>query len=268
VKCAEHKNFGVNWYDYGARFYDPALGRFTTVDPLSEDYFLFSPYGYCAGNPVACRDENGEWINFVIGAAIGAATDYAVQVVTNVVENGGVITTDAFTNVDYGSIGLSAGAGAVGVGIASGFQKLATVGKLGALASESATAAKVINGTSNVIGDATSSVAGSMVQNNDVTVKGVVTDIAGGAVGRKVSSSITNKAQSTQKVLDNQANRAQRVASGTSKQSRVNAATTATSKAASNESKTIIKAEVAGGVGSNATAKVAGAIATKKEDKP
>ena len=42
----------LDWYDYGKRFYDPALGRFTTHDPLAEDYFSLSPYGYCAGNPI------------------------------------------------------------------------------------------------------------------------------------------------------------------------------------------------------------------------
>ena len=104
---------GLDWYDYGARNYDAQLARLQTVDPLSEDYYFLSPYGYCAGNPIACRDENGEWINFVVGAIVGAATDYAVQVIANVVENGGEITMDAFTNVDRKSIAISAVAGGV-----------------------------------------------------------------------------------------------------------------------------------------------------------
>ena len=51
---------GLNWYDYGARHYDVALGRFTTVDPLSEKYYQTSPYGYCENNPINRIDPNGK----------------------------------------------------------------------------------------------------------------------------------------------------------------------------------------------------------------
>ena len=54
---------GLNWYDYGARHYDPALGRFTTVDPSSESYNETSPYAYCGNNPVVRIDPTGaDWI--------------------------------------------------------------------------------------------------------------------------------------------------------------------------------------------------------------
>jgi RHS repeat-associated protein len=39
---------GLNLYDYGARYYESALGRFTTMDPLAEKYYSISPYAYCA----------------------------------------------------------------------------------------------------------------------------------------------------------------------------------------------------------------------------
>ena len=53
---------GLNWYDYGARHYDAALGRFTTQDPLAKDYYATSPYGYCLNNPVKFVDPDGKKI--------------------------------------------------------------------------------------------------------------------------------------------------------------------------------------------------------------
>ena len=50
---------GLNWYDYGARHYDAAVGRFATVDPSSESYYETSPYAYCGNNPVVRIDPTG-----------------------------------------------------------------------------------------------------------------------------------------------------------------------------------------------------------------
>ncbi|MFS2767189.1 DUF6443 domain-containing protein [Bacteroides uniformis] len=50
---------GLNWYDYGARHYDAALGRFTTVDPSAENYYSTSPFTYCLNNPLNYIDPLG-----------------------------------------------------------------------------------------------------------------------------------------------------------------------------------------------------------------
>ena len=51
---------GFDTYDYGARGYYPAAGRFMTIDPLCEKYYSISPYAYCANNPVNAIDPEGE----------------------------------------------------------------------------------------------------------------------------------------------------------------------------------------------------------------
>lgn len=51
---------GLNWYDYGARHYDAALGRFIMIDPLTERYYFTSSYIYCLDNPIKFVDIDGK----------------------------------------------------------------------------------------------------------------------------------------------------------------------------------------------------------------
>ena len=52
-------DFGLNLYDFAARQYDPALGRFINPDPLNSDYPHLSAYLYCAANPINATDPTG-----------------------------------------------------------------------------------------------------------------------------------------------------------------------------------------------------------------
>ncbi|MDV6170293.1 RHS repeat-associated core domain-containing protein [Flavobacterium sp. DG1-102-2] len=57
---------GLNIYDYGARNYDPAIGRWFNIDPKAEKYKNWSPYAYVGNMPTIAIDPNGEELIFVI----------------------------------------------------------------------------------------------------------------------------------------------------------------------------------------------------------
>ena len=58
---------GLDWYDYGARWMSPVLGRFTTPDPKQWDYTDVSPYVYCMNNPIKLIDPDGKDILVILG---------------------------------------------------------------------------------------------------------------------------------------------------------------------------------------------------------
>ncbi len=74
----------LNSYDFGARFYDPAVGKWFTPDAFAEKYLSTSPYTYALDNPIIYIDPDGNqvelccnWekiidaINLSIGGSVG-----------------------------------------------------------------------------------------------------------------------------------------------------------------------------------------------------
>ncbi|MEZ4984956.1 MAG: RHS repeat-associated core domain-containing protein [Saprospiraceae bacterium] len=63
----KEKDEATGLYDYGARYYDPAVGRWNAVDPLAELYAPHSPYSYVLNRPMNAVDPDGRLVIFING---------------------------------------------------------------------------------------------------------------------------------------------------------------------------------------------------------
>jgi RHS repeat-associated protein len=55
-------DFGLNLNDYGARWYDGAVGRWWSVDPMGEKYLSWSGYNYALNRPSNLIDVDGNYV--------------------------------------------------------------------------------------------------------------------------------------------------------------------------------------------------------------
>ncbi|MCR4811534.1 MAG: RHS repeat-associated core domain-containing protein [Bacteroidales bacterium] len=55
----KEKDSETGYYYFGARYYNPDLSLWLSVDPMSDKYPSLSPYNYCAWNPMNLVDPDG-----------------------------------------------------------------------------------------------------------------------------------------------------------------------------------------------------------------
>ncbi len=188
-------DFGLGWYDYGARFYDAELGRWHVLDKLSEhpNQIDKSPYSYTWDNPVLHDDPDGNCPCCIFGAILGAAVDYGVQVATNAY-NSGELTTSSFTdNINLTSIAVAAGEGFLTSGASIGKTLLV---KTTAAVINNVVEVKTANGGLNINVETN---AGNIIKNTaiDLTVDGLTKGLtpSSKSVQKTLSKTGFNKGQ-------------------------------------------------------------------------
>ena len=98
---------GTPYLDYGARQYDPAIGRWMVPDPLAEKNVSSSPYAFCSGNPINYIDPKGcdtvrveynsekkKWM--IAGISLSSGDDVFI------VKNGNETNRYVFSEAEYG----------------------------------------------------------------------------------------------------------------------------------------------------------------------
>lgn len=89
-------------YDYGARFYDPAVGRWFTPDAMAEKYYDQSIYTYTLNNPILFVDPDGNQVAMCCEDLLNWANEYrkgAWEAGMNMITG---VATSTYNNISNG----------------------------------------------------------------------------------------------------------------------------------------------------------------------
>ncbi len=85
-----------NFEDYGMRMYNPRIGRFFNVDPLTKDYPELTPYQFASNTPIAGIDLDGLEVEVVVH---GKPVGYTLMHVYGENDTGEVVAVEVYTAV-------------------------------------------------------------------------------------------------------------------------------------------------------------------------
>lgn len=192
------------------RYYDPLIGRFYSNDPVGvlghmkrgNSVIGFNRYIYANNNPYKYRDPDGEFVQAIIGGAIGFASEVAVQT---------FIEGRSFGDLDARRLGQSTVIGALSGGVGGAAGKLAghvisgmtkPASALGRGASRVATES-VSGAVSGATAGASSSALSQLNESGRVDVGQIAESAAKGAVLGAVSGGVNGQfqANAAQKIL-------------------------------------------------------------------
>jgi RHS repeat-associated protein len=154
------RSYGLDFYDFEARAYNPVLMRFTGFDPLASKYPGISPYAYCLNNPVKWIDMDGRDPTLPFSPWNTKKMEQIVQLGT-IAQNNGSQAASASVSVSASAwkvggkveLGTISAEGNVGVGNVSG---KASTDKLSATITAADLSGKVsVDGTASVQANAT-----------------------------------------------------------------------------------------------------------------
>ena len=122
-------------YYLNSRYYDADTGRFINADgQLNEGVLGYNMFAYCENNPVMRSDDEGEFWNIIIGAAVGGLISAATTAYRSYKETGHVDVTQTVISGISGAI--CGGVAATGLGTIAQAVTSAVASGVGSIASD------------------------------------------------------------------------------------------------------------------------------------